>query len=601
MLIHLKVGDTLDSSLSILSFLPLLSGLGLFLYGMHVMGGSLEKIAGSKLERTLDRLTSSKFKGVLLGTAVTAVIQSSSATTVMVVGFVNAGIMKLSQAVSVIMGANIGTTVTAQILRLGDISSDNILLQLIKPSGFSHIFLLIGAFIALFSMKKKRQDIGSLLLGLGMLFFGMLTMESALSPLRELEGFKAAFASFSNPFLGILIGTGVTAVIQSSSASVGILQALSTTGVVTFSSMVPIVLGQNIGTCITVILASIGASKNAKRAAMVHLTFNFIGTVAFAIVIYGANAIVDIPFWDKVMNMGDIANFHTVFNVVNTLWMLPLSGILVKIAQALVKDGKKTDEFEALLDERFLLTPVVALEQSRKMLSAMGGYALENVRLACQQHIKLEESAIATINENEAICDKTESSLTSYLIKLSSTDLSEEDHWLATQMIPTLTDYERVSDRAVNIVEVAEYNQAHGIAFSEEGLRELSVISDAVVDILALTTSSYAEMDTAKAIRIEPLEEIVDRLTETLRERHISRLQQGKCTVEAGISFIEILTNLERIADHCSNIGIRIMQTVDHNPDVMERHSYIRQLHENGSREYDEYFSEYKQLYFDRL
>lgn len=587
--------------MDILSFLPLLSGLGLFLYGMHIMGGALEKIAGSRLERTLDKLTASRLRGVLLGTAVTAVIQSSSATTVMVVGFVNAGIMKLAQAVSVIMGANIGTTVTAQILRLGDIDASNPIMQLLKPSGFSHILLIIGAVMVVFTVKKKRRhDFGELLLGLGMLFFGMLTMESALTPLRELEGFRQAFASFSNPFIGILIGAGVTALIQSSSASIGILQALSTTGAVTFSSMVPIVLGQNIGTCITVILAAIGANKNAKRAAVVHLSFNIIGTLAFVIIIYAVQGIFGLPFWNDPVNMGTIANFHTLFNLGNTVWMLPLSGYLVKLANFVIKDDAEQGE-ENLLDDRFLGVPGVAMEQCRKLLSKMGGFVRENVRIACGMHVQYDPKARVQLDDNEDFCDKTESNLTSYLIKVSATDLSEQDNREATQMIPTLTDYERISDRAVNIAEVAEYNLRNSITFSEDGQRELDLITEAAEEILDITLTAYDSMDAVQAKRIEPLEEIIDSLTETLRERHVSRLQSGVCTTNAGISFIEILTNIERIADHCSNIGIRILQNVDKSVGEIERHEYLRKLHEGGSAEYDGYFRDYSDKYLLRL
>lgn len=577
----------------LISYMPLLAGLGLFLFGMSLMGSSLEKIAGSRMERTLERLTTNRFAGVLLGTVVTGVIQSSSATTVMVVGFVNAGIMKLSQAVSVIMGANIGTTVTGQIIRLSEVGVDvRNWTVLFKPATFAPVIVLTGAAITLFCKKSRTRNIGEMLLGFGILFFGMNVMESTLSQLKDSPALANAFTHFENPLLGIALGAGVTALIQSSSASIGILQALSTTGAISFAMMVPVVLGQNIGTCITVILASIGANRNAKRAAAIHLSFNVIGSIIFFVAIYGYQALFGIPFFDKTVNMGDIANFHTVFNIVNVILLLPFCNGLVKLAKLMIRNKGEKEEVN-LLDERFLATPAVAADLCREMTLKMGQAAAANLDIANGLFTSYDRQARENLNENERFCDKAESNLTGYLIKLASAELSDEQSRMTSEMFHTISDFERISDRAVNVAEVADYNLENGVTFSDTVKSELKLIGDAAQEILAVTVRAYQLMDSAAASRIEPFEEIIDALTDTLRSRHIDRLQAGICNIQAGLSYVELLTNYERIADHCSNIAVYIFQ-FNSGDAAFDRHEHLRQLHRGLERDYKAFYSEYE-------
>ncbi len=587
--------------MTIWDYLPLLAGIGLFLYGMSVMGSSLEKLAGSRMESTLEKLTTNRFSGVLLGTAVTALIQSSAATTVMVVGFVNAGIMKLTQAVSVIMGANIGTTVTAQIIRLSEASSGgNAALMLLKPSTFAPILILIGAALILFSPKKRVKEVGLLVFGFGTLFFGMNVMERTLSPLRESPELAAALTRFENPFLGVLLGAGVTVALQSSSASVGLLQALSTTGAVSFAVMVPIVFGQNIGTCVTVLLASIGANKNAQRAAMIHLYFNIIGTVLFFVAIYGAHLLGWLPFFDNPVGMGDIANFHTLFNIVSVAALLPFCGMLVKLANATIRSRKSGDEVENSLDERFLATPSIAVEQSRAMILKMGRLAAENVNTGRMLLSTYDPHARAALEEKESFCDKAESMLTEYLVKVVSRPLSDRDGRLASEMFRTLSDFERISDRAVNIADVAEYNNANGISFTETGKKELGLLAEAIDEILKHTLEAYENLDESIASHIEPLEEVIDVITESLKNRHVDRLQNGLCSITAGISFLELLTNYERIADHCSNIAIYVIQFCLNDANF-DRHEHVRRMHEGLTGDFKAFYAYYENQYYRPL
>lgn len=585
----------------LINYLPLLAGLGLFLYGMTLMGSSLEKIAGSRMEKTLERLTTNRFSGVLLGTAVTAVIQSSSATTVMVVGFVNAGIMKLSQAVSVIMGANIGTTATAQIIRLSQVGGGDIKswMVLFKPSTFAPVLVLIGAGMILFSKKNRTKYIGEMFLGFGILFFGMNVMESTLSQLKDSPALAEAFTHFENPLVGIAMGAGVTALIQSSSASIGILQALSTTGAISFSMMVPIVLGQNIGTCITVILASIGANRNAKRAAVIHLSFNVIGSVIFFVAIYGWQALVGIPFFNKTVNMGDIANFHTIFNIVNVIILLPFCNGLVKMARIVIRSKGDKEEIN-LLDERFLATPSVAVDLCRQMTHKMGQAAATNLGIANELLISYDRQARENLNENERFCDKTESNLTGYLIKLTSLELSDEESRMTSEMFHSLSDFERISDRTVNIAQVAEYNIDNNVTFSGAVMEELKLLGKATQEIVTATVHAYENMNLVEASHIEPFEEVIDELTAALKSRHVDRLQSGICTIQAGISFMELLTNYERIADHCSNIGIYIIQ-LSHEGKDFDRHEHLKQVHRGLTQDYKTYYADYEERYFKPL
>ena len=584
--------------MNFITYLPFFAGMGLFLYGMTMMSHSLEKIAGARLEKMLERLTSNRVKGALLGTAVTAVIQSSAATTVMLIGFVNAGIMKLTQAIPVIMGANIGTTVTAQILRLGDISSDNIVVQLLKPSIIAPIMIFIGTMLYLFTRRQRAKDIGSMIFGLGAIFFGMTVMENAFAPLADSPAIAATFTTFNNPVLGIIIGAVVTALIQSSTASVGLLQALCSTGLVPWSMGVPIIMGQNIGTCVTAILASIGASHNAKRTAAAHLLFNMFGTVLFSAAIFGYNAIVGIPQWFEPLSRGNVADFHTIFNLTNTVLLLPLTGVFAKCVTILIPDKNAKAE-ESLLEERFLATPALALEQCRKVLLAMGSRALENFDLASGLFTHFDPKAIALLEENENFIDRSETLLDNYMVKVTSRTLSDESSRFATEILHSITDFERIGDYCINVFEVAEFNNNNGIEFSEEGKKELAIIVAAVRDIISKTVEAYTNNDQALATQIEPLEEIIDTLTDLLKQKHVNRLQAGKCSVQAGISYLELMTNFERISDHCSNIATYIIRYCNPESDEFDAHALRNRLHEGTEADYNRYFTDFEKQYLE--
>lgn len=582
------------------NILFMLGGLGLFLYGMQVASGSLESVAGGKLESTLTRMTSSKVRGVLTGAGITAVIQSSSATTVMVVGFVNVGIMKLSQAVSVIMGANIGTTVTAQILRLGDISGDAFILRLLKPVSLASIMLIVGALILMFAKKKRIRSVATIAVGLGTLFIGMYLMETAMSPLVDMPGFQNLMVAFSNPVLGVLAGMCITALIQSSSASISILQALSVTGGLTYSTVIPIIMGQNIGTCITAMLASIGASKNARRAAMVHLYFNVCGTVLFLGAVYAVQYTAGWPFWNDVVSRGSIADFHTLFNVACTLVFLPFSKLLEKLAVLTVRDRGETEPKADRLDERFIQTPGVALEQCRKTVLDMAAAAQQNFGLACGLITEFDPKRMALVSENEDYLDKIETRINDYLIKVGDQDLTEYEAQMSTELLHTVSDIERIGDHCENIAEAGEEAFVNDVKFSKNARAELATMADAVAEILRITFDAYTTRSAAMANRVEPLEEVVDLMKETLKTKHIKRLQKQKCTVHSGVVFLEILTNFERIADHCSNIAVYVLQSQDPGEDF-DPHEHLRKMHEGTSEEYKTYFKQYEDKYYKAI
>ncbi len=583
------------------NIIALLGGVGMFLYGMKLLGISLERFAGVRLEKTLERLTNSPVKGLALGAGVTAVIQSSAATSVMAVGFVNAGIMKLGQAVPVVMGANIGTTMTAQILRLGDISSDNLLLTLLKPASFAPLFIALGAFGLLMAKRNKAKDFSSIFIGFGILFVGMTTMENAMAPLRELESFQRVFTLFRNPVLGLLLGLAVTAILQSSSAAVGLLQATSVTGAITFSTALPILLGMNIGKCITVVLASFGSNIKAKRVVLIDVLCNVFGVGIFLIVMYGWQAVVGFPFWDSLVNRGSIANFHTFFNLATAAVLLPCIHLLINLSGRMLKDTKesKIDIELRLLDPAFLPTPVVALEQCKKVIFGMGVTVLENFRLAVDMLETGKDDQLALLEENEKFLDKSETALGEYLTKVTVQHLENEQSQLAAELLHTLGDLERVGDRCINISEVAFYNRDQDIHFSPEARVELSSMTDAVTEILERTLRAYREENAQAALSIEPLEQTIDILEETLKRRHIDRLQAGLCNVQGGISFVEVLTNLERISDHCSNIAMHLTQRLC--PDELDEHSRRNQLHLADTLEYQELFEEYQKKYLEPI
>ncbi len=581
--------------MSIFKLITLLGGLGLFIYGMQVMAEGLEKAAGERMQKIIGVMTSNVFKGVLVGTTVTALVQSSSATTVMVVGFVNAGIMKLTQAVGVIMGANIGTTVTAQILRLGDIDKGVWYLTLLRPSTLAPLAVAIGVALIVFAKRKKIKTLGEILAGFGILFIGMNTMEGAVHSLRDLPQFKQAFIAFRNPVWGVLIGAGVTALLQSSSASVGILQAVASAGLVTFSSAVPIIMGQNIGTCITALLSSVGANKNAKKAAFIHLIFNVTGTILFLAIIYIYQGSIGFSFWDSPLNRGGIADFHTIFNVSNTIILLPFAGLLVRLAHFAIR-GKEDTKGYQFLDERFLTTPSVAVPQVVKEVIRMAKTAQENVIISMNGILNNSVTDKAQIEENENTIDEMESYITQYLVKLSEESLSNEENKLVSGLFHVITDIERIGDHAVNISEQGEYIIQEEIEFSKRAKHELEVMFTAVNEIVQLAIDSYENQDIKVAHRIQPYEDVIDLFKEKLRVRHIERLSQGKCHLKAGVVFLDIVNNLERIADHCSNIGISIEQL--HSPENdFDPHKYLRSMHQNKTEEYKTQYKEFSNKY----
>ena len=582
--------------------ISVLGAIAMFLFGMSTMTEGLERLSSGRLERILEKLTSNIVKGVLLGALVTGVIQSSAATTVMCVGFVNSGIMKLRQAVGIIMGANIGTTVTGQILRLGDISEDNIFLMLIKPEMLGPILAAVGILFYMFIKSGKKQNVGQIVLGLGILFIGMKTLENAVAPLQEVPEFQALFTSFSNPFLGVLAGAVVTALIQSSSASVGILQALTTTGVISFNVAVPIIFGQNIGTCVTALLSSIGASRNAKRTAMIHLFFNVIGTVVFLVLIYGGNMLFHFPFWEATMDRGSIANFHTCFNVACTVLLLPFHNALVRLVELVVPDDGAKEEF-TVLDQRFLSTPAVAIDRARSTVIQMGESSIRNYGRSQELLHHFDAKKLERLNETENAIDKAEDLLDGYLVKLTDRALTPEENMTVSELLHTLSDFERIGDYAVNLSECAVTMKERNLSFSEKAMRELEALSGAVEEILNITLGCYRERSRALAFRVEPLEEVIDLMKDELKSRHIERLKSGECTIELGTQFLELLINMERIADHCSNVAVYILRETDPKgeTEVSDSHEYLKLLHAGSDGNYNAMYEEYKSRYFAPL
>lgn len=570
--------------------LTMLGGLALFLYGMETMGKGLEKLSGGRLERILEKLTSNPIKAVLLGAGVTAVIQSSSATTVMVVGFVNSGIMKLTQAVGIIMGANIGTTVTSWLLSMTGIESGNFFVKLLKPSSFSPILALIGVIFLMFSKKEKKKDVGTILVGFAVLMTGMETMSGAVKPLADVPEFTGILTMFSNPILGMAAGAVLTAIIQSSSASVGILQALCATGAVSFGSAIPIIMGQNIGTCVTAMLSGIGASKNARRAALVHLYFNIIGTAIFMIVFYTINGFVHFDFLNDAANAMGIAVVHSTFNVAATICLLPFSNGLVKLACLTIPDTaekvqptKNDGEFR-LLDERFLETPGYAVEQCRMMTVRMAKLAKECLELSVELIGKYDAEKADRVAELEDMVDEYEDRLGTYMVKLGSQDLSQNDSHTVSLLLHCIGDFERISDHGLNLMEAAKEMKDKEMEFSKKARNELEVFVNAVKEILELSVGAFEENDEKRASLVEPLEEVIDDINTCVKANHIKRLQKGKCTIEQGFVLSDISTNLERVSDHCSNIAISVIEI---KRDGFDAHGYL----ENLKRDNDPHFS----------
>lgn len=580
--------------MSIFSVLTLLGGLAIFLYGMTVMGDGLEKSSAGKLKTILENLTSNPFKSVLLGAGVTAIIQSSSATTVMVVGFVNSGIMKLSQSVGIIMGANIGTTVTAWILSLAGIESDNFFLSIFKPVNLSLIMAVVGVIPIMFSKSSRKKDIGSILLGFALLMIGMNMMSESVNPLSDMPEFQNILLLFSNPILGVLMGAVLTAIIQSSSASVGILQALATTGKITYATAIPIILGQNIGTCITAILSSIGANKNAKRAAVIHLCFNILGTLAFLIIYYGVSLFVDYSFSGATVSPAGIAIVHTTFNVFSTLIMLPFTKQLEKLAYVIIRD-KHVPEKNQLLDERLLATPSIAIGECKKVADDMAELSKKNILTALELLTNYSPKVETEVRENEEIIDKYEDKLGSYLVKVSQKSLREADSHEVSNLLHTIGDFERIGDHAVNLLSNAEEISSKKVVFSPGAQKELGVAVAALREILENTVSAFVHEDLELAKGIEPLEQVIDRIKRVLKSRHIERLQKGECTIEMGFIFSDIITNIERVADHCSNIAVCMIQVAD---DSFKTHEYLNNVKSNGENDFNERYRKYKEKYY---
>ncbi|MDO5781121.1 MAG: Na/Pi cotransporter family protein [Eubacteriales bacterium] len=560
------------------SVLALLGGLAIFLYGMNLMGDGLAKVAGGKLERILETLTSSPIRAVLLGMGVTAVIQSSSATTVMVVGFVNSGLMKLSQVVGIIMGANIGTTVTSWILSLTGIQSDNFIIRLFKPTSFSPVLALIGVVLIMFTKSQKKKDVGTIFVGFAILMYGMSAMSGAVEPLADVPEFTGMLVKFSNPLLGVVAGAVLTAIIQSSSASVGILQALCLTGMVPFSAALPIIMGQNIGTCITAILSAIGANTNAKRAAMIHLYFNLIGTILFMAVFYTVNAAVHFSFMSQAATPAGIAILHSAFNVSATLVLLPFGKALEKLACLTIRDKKEEEAADPdfmILESRFLEKPAFAVEQSRNAAKKMAEDSHKTLFTALDLLKHFSAEGKKEVEESEKKVDRYEDELGTYLVKLNQKDLSVHDSHSISIMLHCIGDFERISDHGVNIMESAQELHEKGLKFSEKALEELRVMEHAVEDIVDIAYKVYENQDVQLAREIEPLEEVIDELSKELKYRHVQRLRAGECTIEMGFILSDVTTSLERVADHCSNIGVCVTQV---HADLFDTHQHLKQI-----------------------
>ena len=578
--------------MDIFDVLSLIGGLCLFLFGMNVMGASLEKRAGSGLKALLGKLTTGKMAGFLTGLGVTGVIQSSSATTVMVVGFVNSGLMTLKQAINVIMGANVGTTVTAWLLSLTGIQGDNLVVQMLKPSSFTPILALIGIVFYMGSKSSKLKDTGMILLGFATLMFGMDAMSAAVSGLQDVPEFRNILVMFSNPILGVLAGAILTGIIQSSSASVGILQALSSTGQVTFGTAIPIIMGQNIGTCVTALLSSVGTNKNARRAAIVHLCFNVIGTTVWLSVFCILNGIFHFGFVSQPTDQLGIAVVHTIFNVLCTCLMLPASGLLEKLACKIIPDTK-TEESKTELDERLMATPSIALERCRVVTGEMAADAANALKTSLRMVSSYDPEQAVRVREQEEETDHYEDSLGTYLVKLSTCSLSDEDSNEAAKLLHVIGDFERISDHAVNILESAEEIQEKHIQFSPEAEQELQVISSAVEECLELALKSFMENDLQTASKVEPLEEVIDTLRGQLRSRHVLRLQKGECTIEDGFVWSDLLTSLERVSDHCSNIAGCVIEMAHSSLDLHEYLGEIRTEDPQYIEDYNGYAKKY--------
>ena len=579
--------------MNIFSICTLCGGLAFFLFGMHVMSQSLEKIAGGKLEATLKKMTSNPFKSLALGAGITIAVQSSSAMTVMLVGLVNSGIMQLEQTVGVIMGSNIGTTLTAWLLSTAGIESDNIAVSMLKPENFAPIVALIGIIMIMMSKQKKRQDIGTIMVGFAVLMFGMELMKDAVSPLAEMEGFSKLLVAFKNPLLSVLFGAVFTGVIQSSAASVGILQALSLTGTISYRMAIPIIMGQNIGTCVTALISSIGVNKNAKRVTVVHMSFNIIGTVVCLAVFYGLDTLMHFSFVDKPIGAVEIAAVHSIFNIVTTLILLPFSGQLVKLAKKLIPDSKEA-EVSVMLDKRLIATPPLAVSQCREKTVDMAQGAKEALHEALRAMFEYSDKAVVNVEEKEQLLDEMEDQLSTFLLELSAVSLTDEDSHTVTELLHTISDFERISDHAINMIEIAQEMERNSQSFSDSAKDDFSTLFAALTEISGLTVKAFTDNDTELALNVEPLEEVIDDLTAAIRDKHIDRLRKGECSPELGVYLSDLLINCERVSDHCSNIAVSIIQIAKSS---MRSHVYLNELKSQRSEQFIGAYNSYHEKY----
>ena len=570
----------------------LLGGVALFLYGMSIMGAGLEKLAGGKMQGVLQKLTSSTIKGVIFGTLITGVIQSSAGTVVICVGLVNSGIMTLTQSVGVIMGANIGTTVTGQLIRMADISGDSLWLTLIQPKTFAPVVAFIGCIFYVFLRNAKKKNIGQIMLGFGILFTGMSLMDSGVSPLRESAAFQELFVSMTNPILGILVGVVATVIIQSSSASVGILQALSSTGLVTFGSAIPIILGAHIGTAFTPLLTIGGSSKDGKRTALIHLYFNIIGSVVLLAAIYAVRYTIGIPVWNDVMNKSSIANIHTLSSVAAMILFLPFSRVLSRLAVLTVPDSAEEAQELSMpvLDERLFKSPAVALQQAKNAVVKMSRRAARNVNLAAPLLIKMDEDVVSAINVRENLIDRMEVEVSNYLIKMTDQELGDDESHAVTELLNFVTEYERIGDYAVNIMEKSEELYEKEASFSDHAKEQLKLLTSAMERILDLTNDAFENDDLTLARQVEPLEEVIDIMVEKLRDQHIKRLKDGICSIDTGVVFLDVLNNAERISDHCSNIAARLVGMSE--GDDYDSHTLKSLMHHNPTKDYSLHYEQ---------
>ena len=579
--------------MDIFKVLTMIGGLCLFLFGMNLMGQALERRAGGKLRTLLDKMTSNVFAGFLTGLGITAIIQSSSATTVMVVGFVNSGLMTLRQAINVIMGANVGTTVTAWLLSLAGIDSGNVWIKLLKPTSFTPVLALIGIIFYMFCKDTKKKDTGMILLGFATLMFGMDTMSGAVAGLKDVPGFAELFIMFKNPILGVLVGAVLTGIIQSSSASVGILQALALTGQVSYAAAIPIIMGQNIGTTVTALLSSVGTNKNAKRAAVVHLMFNVIGVVVLLTVFCIVKAIFAPAILNESATMYGIAIAHSLFNILCTAMLLPVGNLLEKLAIRMVPDATHKEDAAVELDERLLATPSLALCQCRAVANDMAECAVRALENALAAFTHYTPALADSIRADEDRCDHYEDVIGTYLVKLSAQKMGEAESEEATELLKTIGDLERISDHAVNVLESAEELQAKGLSFSGSARAELITLSDAIREILSLAETAFLHQNVEAAMKVEPLEQVIDTLKEEMRTRHILRMQQGQCSIEAGFVWSDLLTDLERTSDHCSNIAGCVIDAAQHNLNLHETLHAIRRNDDSFQRRFRSYLEAY--------